>query len=412
MLPLLLTFASWLDDIDKKIDEVFKGRTDRVVGELTDEILHEVGHTRRLRAARAAGTLDARTEAAKKAAPEALMRESGKTLEPDTLWAELRKVPVVHLAETHDQPRHHEIQLEAIRQLDTGKGDLAVGFEMFPRDLQPILDQWNAGELSEWEFMEGVNWYKSWGFPYPLFRPIFKYCIDHDIKLVALNAPPDINRLVGRGGLKSLTPEQRARLPKQIVLNDAAHRRNFEEILPHHPGINVGTFYEAFCVWDESMADSAAAWLKKNGGRLVVIAGNGHIKGRLGIPERLNRRTNLPYRILLTQDVRDPDENFDLMLDPGADFVWWTKEAHQPAPPRLGIGLDETLKITMVAPDSAAEKAGVKVGDVLKKAGKRIMKQPESIRHFMELRKSDKFTLTVERDGKKVEVSVTLARTP
>ena len=53
MLPLLLTVAAWLDDIDKKIDEVFKGRTDRIVGELTDEVLREVGHTRRLRAARA-----------------------------------------------------------------------------------------------------------------------------------------------------------------------------------------------------------------------------------------------------------------------------------------------------------------------------------------------------------------------
>jgi len=410
MITILFLASALLGDIDQKIDELFRGRSDRLKGEITDLILHEVGHARRVRAAELDGTLKTRRDAARAASPEVLMREDGDAIEPETLWDELRKVTVVHLAETHDQPRHHEIQLEAIRQLDTGKDDLAIGFEMFPRSAQPILDQWVAGELSEWEFMERVNWYKSWGFPYPLFRPIFLYAREHHIRLVGLNAPADINRKVGRGGLNSLTPEERALLPKNIDLDDKVHRRNFEEILPHHPGINLVTFYEAFCVWDDMMAESAALWLKKNGGRLVVIAGNGHIRTRLGIPERLKRRFKSSYRILLTQDVRDPDDNFDLMLAPGADYVWWTKEAHQPDPKRMGVGLDEKLAVTMVAPGSAAEKAGVKVGDIFRKAGKRKLTQPESIRHYLEIRKTDSFKLTVERNGKTVELKIDLPR--
>ncbi len=407
-LALASTSALAQDPVDKRVDELFQGRADTLKGELHDLILHEIGHARRLDAARAAGTLDAAKAAAKRASPERIMRRDGSEADADALWADLRKATVVHFAETHDHVRGHELELEAVRQLAGDKGDFAVGFEMFPRSLQPVLDQWTAGELTEWEFMEGVNWYKSWGFPYRLFRPIFLYCRDHHIPLVALNAPADINRKVGRGGLKSLTDEERSQLPAEIVLTNAQHRRNFEEILPHHPGVRVGTFYEAFCVWDEMMAESGANWLKAHGGRLMVIAGSGHIRTGLGIPDRLKRRVKGKYKILYQRDAGEHADNFDLMLAPGADWIWWTKEDHAPAPPRLGVAMDDKLAVTMIGPGSAAEKAGLKVGDVMKKAGKRTLAKPESIRHYLELRKKEDFTLTVERGGKEVKLKVTV----
>ncbi|MCC6741940.1 MAG: ChaN family lipoprotein [Planctomycetia bacterium] len=400
--------ASAEDSIDKRVEELFQGRADTLKGELHDLVLHEIGHARRLAAARAAGTVDAARAAARAARPEVVMRADGRIADADALWADLRKATVVHFAETHDHVRGHELELEAVMELAGDKGDFAVGFEMFPRSLQPVLDQWNAGKLTEWEFMEGVNWYKSWGFPYRLFRPIFLYCRDHGIPLVALNAPADVNRKVGRGGLKSLSDEDRALLPAEIVLTDRQHRRNFEEILPHHPGVRVDTFYEAFTVWDETMAESAANWLKAHGGRMMVIAGRGHIRGRLGIPERLKRRYKSRYRILYQRNVGEFEDNFDLMLDPGADWVWWTKEDHAPAPPKLGVAMDDKLVVTMVGPGSAAEKAGLKVGDVMRKAGKRTLSRPESIRHYLELRTREEFTLTIERDGKEKKLKVTV----
>ncbi|KAF0240965.1 MAG: hypothetical protein FD180_4699 [Planctomycetota bacterium] len=408
ILALLSSLASAEDALDRRIEDLFRGHADGLKGELHDLILHEIGHARRLDAAERAGTVDVLREAARRARPEVLMRENGDTADTAALWADLRKATVVHFAETHDHVRGHELELEAVKQLAGDKGDFAVGLEMFPQSLQPVLDQWNAGELTEWEFMEGVNWYKSWGFPYRLFRPIFLFCREHKIPLVALNAPPEINRKVGRGGLRSLTDEERAMLPAEIVLTDPEHRRYFEETMPHHPGMKIDTFYEAFCVWDETMADRGAAWLKSHGGRLLVIAGSGHIRTRRGIPERLKRRFKGRYRVLYARDVGAPEDNFDLMLAPGADWIWWTKEDHAPAPPRLGISMDEKLAVTLVAPGSAAEKAGVKVGDVLKRAGKRTMAKPESIRHYLEIRTKETFTLLVSRNGADTKIPVTV----
>jgi uncharacterized iron-regulated protein len=405
---LLALVASAEDAIDRRIEELFRGHAESLQGELHDLILHEIGHSRRLDAARRAGTLDAAREAARHAKPEAIMRGNGETADAEALWDDLRKATVVHFAETHDHVRGHELELEAVRQLSRDKGDLAVGLEMFPKALQPVLDKWNAGELSEWEFLEGVNWYKSWGFPYRLFRPIFLFCKEHKIPLVALNAPADLNRKVGRGGLKSLTDEERAVLPAEIVLTDAEHRRTFEEAMPHHPGMRIDTFYEAFCVWDETMADSGAAWLKAHGGRLLVIAGSGHIRHRRGIPDRLRRRFKGRYRVLFPHDVGEPEDNFDLMLAPGADWVWWTKEDHAPAPPKLGLAMDDKLAVTMVAPESPAAKAGLLKGDVLRQAGKRALTKPESIRHYLEIRTKETFTLHISRDGKDLELKVTV----
>ena len=409
LLALLSTLASAEDAVDRRIEDLFRGRADSLKGELHDLIIHEIGHARRLDAAERAGKVDALREAAGRAKPEVLMRENGEISDAETLWADLRKATVVHFAETHDHVRGHALELEAVQQLAApGVGDFAVGLEMFPKSLQPVLDKWNAGELTEWEFLEEANWYKSWGFPYALFRPIFQYCREHKIPLVALNAPADINRKVGRGGLRSLTDEERAQLPAEIVLTNAEHRRNFEETMPHHPGMKIDTFYEAFCVWDETMADSAAAWLKAHGGRMLVIAGSGHIRHRLGIRDRLKRRFKGKYRILYPRDVGEADDNFDFMLDPGAQWIWWTKEDHATAPPRLGVVMDDKLAVTMVAPGSPAEKAGLKVGDVLKRAGKRELKQAESIRHYLELRNKEEFTLTVTREGKELALKVSV----
>jgi len=64
---------------------------------------------------------------------------------------------VVLLGEHHDNPDHHRWQLQVIAGLYALRQDLAIGFEMFPQEVQPVLDKWIAGKLSEAEFLSQSN---------------------------------------------------------------------------------------------------------------------------------------------------------------------------------------------------------------------------------------------------------------
>ena len=75
----------------------------------------------------------------------------GKVSGPDII-ARAAKRSVVLLGEMHDNPEHHQWQLQVLAALHAVRPDMIIGFEMFPRRVQKVLDQWVAGELSEAEF--------------------------------------------------------------------------------------------------------------------------------------------------------------------------------------------------------------------------------------------------------------------
>src|SRR4029077_1257583 len=117
-------------------------------------------------------------------------------------------------------------------------------------------------------------------------------------------------------------------------------------------------FYQAQILWDETMAESIDAFLKKNPDfRMLVLAGAGHLEYGSGIPKRSFRRNGFDYAIVLT----------DAEVKKGiADFIVFPAEAKGPTAPRLMVVLDEQnqkVRITGFAEDSVAENAGLKSED-------------------------------------------------
>ena len=82
----------------------------------------------------------------------------------------------------------------------------------------------------------------------------------------------------------------------------------------------------------------------------------------------------------------------------------------------LGVQLDENVDaptITGFAPDSPAEKAGLKSGDVIVKIQDKPVKSLEELMEIMKTTKpGDKLAVTVKRDGKEQTVNVTLGTRP
>jgi uncharacterized iron-regulated protein len=248
---------------------------------------------------------------------------------------------IIFVGEVHDNPEHHLIQLQIIQALIDHYGAVTVAMEMFQKPQQAFLDQYLKGDLTEGDFLKQVNWRDAWGFDYHLYRPILLTAKANKSKVLAINAPRDIVKKVARHGLRSLDATERKKLAKDIDLSNEAHRDYVRKVYTHHAHKDLKRFdyfYEAQCVWEDSMAQNLADYLKRNGGKLIVIIGNGHIVNRFGVPERTIKRlpvsmaTVMPYA--LNQD--------EMVIKEVADFIWVTPGSPHRSPhvPRIGKGRD------------------------------------------------------------------------
>ena len=254
--------------------------------------------------------------------------EAGTVLSETELWDRLTRAPAVCLGEIHDLPADHYAEVRAIAELAqrarTASVPLAIGFEMFQRPFQGPLSAFVAGQLDEGALLAGTEYATRWGYDFSLYRPLLEATRDQGLPALALNMRAEITRKIGRTGLDSLEPSERAELP-ELVLDDAEHREfifGLFGVLPEHATeFGLDDVYVAQTVWDETMADSAARWLDASGAgsRILILAGAAHCH-ESAIPRRVTRRTGLAttsVSIVLQSELATTDFNgdgYDLLL--------------------------------------------------------------------------------------------------
>jgi uncharacterized iron-regulated protein len=203
---------------------------------------------------------------------------------------------LVLLGEQHDQPSHHALQARLIVVVANAHPGTVVGLEMVQWPAQPVLERFSRHLIDSTVLAQELDWKKSWGHDFEQYRPIFDQGRAAGARFVALNAPRALVHDVAVKGLEGLSDEQRAQLP-ELDLTDDAHRAHIRALFggtEHGKGSkDDGRFermYTAQVVWDESMASTAAAALVAGAPAVVVVAGNGHVAGGHGIPQRALRR--------------------------------------------------------------------------------------------------------------------------
>ena len=205
---------------------------------------------------------------------------------PDPLTA-ARTYPVILLGERHDSAADHAWQLDSIRRLYAANHTLVLGFEMFPRTAQPALDDWVAGRLTEAAFLANTDWAHVWGFPPPLYMPIFRFARDNHIPMVALNVSHRLVHRTAQQGFAAIPPAEREGIGTPAPPS-AAYRADLADAMSGHGGPSMTPdrlqhFIEAQSVWDRAMAEAIAAQHRQ----VVAIMGAGHLEHRYGIPHQL-----------------------------------------------------------------------------------------------------------------------------
>jgi uncharacterized iron-regulated protein len=253
-----------------------------------------------------------------------------------------RHTPLICVGEVHTHPLHHRVQLEvikAVHAMSEKNGEkFAIGLEMCYRQQQQALDSFISGSSSMEQLKADTRWTEIWGFRLDLYAKLFSYARLHGIPLVGLNVPRQVTTLVVRNGLDNLPRELRSLLP-EIDLTVASHRSRFEETMNKMTGVHgpmssqlLGRMYEAQCLWDEYMSDSAAKYLSRNPGisNLVLLAGAAHLEDRNGIPDRFERRTGSRPFTIVPQSVDWTEDGLPAVDHPGtegyADWIYYTEK--------------------------------------------------------------------------------------
>jgi uncharacterized iron-regulated protein len=267
----------------------------------------------------------------KAALPFRILRAHGgaEVAEAD-FFAELAAADAVCLGEEHNNPHHHWMQLMVLEHLSraaAGQRTLGVGFEMFQRPFQGVLDDYAGGRIDEKALLARSGWHERWGYPYEFYRPMVELAVAGHHALLALNAPRELTRKVGKQGLAALSAEEKLELP-ELDLADDTHRSWFRSATSGHAGAADSTFenfYTAQVIWDETMADTAARWLEDRAEgsphrQVAILAGVGHCFDA-AIPKRLRRRG--VAKALSVQAVIDDGGSAvaDELAAPGNDFV-------------------------------------------------------------------------------------------
>jgi uncharacterized iron-regulated protein len=257
--------------------------------------------------------------------------QPGQAYTNQEILQQLVKAKVVYLGETHDSAEDHQAQLAIVREMQRQNRKIAIAMEMFQRPFQSAIDNYLAGKLTQEQLVEQTEYDRRWRFPWESYAPILRFAKENQLPVLALNTPSEVTRKVASQGLESLTAEEKKHIPpiSEIRTDNAEYRQLLLEVFQQHQKAAQGNstgferFLQAQVLWDETMAEKIAEFVKANPDyQVVVLVGKGHIIYGYGIPSRVERRLgvgNLKVRSVLFNSI----ENLPLSADrPIADFVW------------------------------------------------------------------------------------------
>ncbi|MBO9475229.1 ChaN family lipoprotein [Shimia sp. R10_1] len=235
---------------------------------------------------------------------------TGAALHHHDVIAQAAQAQAVLLGEQHDKAENHRWQMHVAAGLLALRSDLVMGFEMFPKRLNPVLQDWVDGKIAEPEFAERVEWGTVWGFDISLYMPLFHFCRDFGIPMLGLNCRRGLVTEVGKEGWDAIPEPDREGLT-QAAPASAAYRKYLFDITggafpnrkatsPEDPQFD--RFVRAQQTWDRAFACRIAEIALSSSAPLVIgIIGRGHLEHRYGTPSQLvdqgvnNCRVLLPH---------------------------------------------------------------------------------------------------------------------
>ncbi len=214
--------------------------------------------------------------------------KDGAELDWPKFVADLARLDVVFLGETHLDDMTHRVELAALEGLIAEtKGKVVLSMEMFERDVQAAVDAYSKGEIDEAAFLQRS---RPWGNYMEDYRALVETAKKHGVPIVAANFPSMLRRKLGMGGKEAigkLTEQERAFVPETILPASDAYWRRVDRATRGHMGAGGQTpeerLYDGQNLWDNAMGEAVSKALAAHPGHVVLhVAGGFHTAYRDG----------------------------------------------------------------------------------------------------------------------------------
>jgi len=331
---------------------------------------------------------------------------------------EMKESEFIYVGETHNSLPMHDIQSKIIQALYEQDRNLSIGLEMFPVSFQEALNKWSMAILSQDEFIRESRWYVNWNFNFGFYEKIFKLAKNNKIPLYALNAPRAIIRKIRMKGWDELSEDEKKAVPKP----DVSHKEHrvlirtiFESTeLPHQMkggGLDMvfEGLYRAQSAWDEVMAFNALQSREREGRKMVVLAGSGHLLYNLGINRRAYEKNRLPLKTVICVVIPEGKKSIKVTRSL-ADYVWGINEEKMPIFPSIGLRFKkfdrlDNLVIESKPIDGISKNANFEKGDVVLSVDGKSFSDINEVRIYLaEFNWDDEVKFCLLRNAQQLEV--------
>jgi uncharacterized iron-regulated protein len=326
---------------------------------------------------------------------------------------------IVLLGEYHDRPDDHRWQLQTVAALAAQHPAVVLGFEMFPRRTQPVLDRWVAGELDERALLRETDWPRVWGFPAALYLPLLQFARLNRVPVQALNVDRALVARVGREGWAAVPLGEREGVSDPAPASAAYEAFLSEAMAAHGSGqandeASRRRFVEAQLTWDRALAEGLMAGARTHPGSLVIgIMGVGHLERGYGVPHQLAALGAGRVAVLLPWE---PGRDCAALTPDLADAVFGIPPSPEELDdrPRLGVTLapaEHGVRVSEVTAGSIAAAAGLRRADVIVEAAGTPMTSPGDLRAVVDAQAEGTWLpLTVRRGGRTLKLVARFGR--
>lgn len=274
-----------------------------------------------------------------------------RVMDPADAACEALRHDYILLGESHTSACDHRAQAAFVTALLAQGARPAVGLEMVSREGQPALDDFSRGATLLADLPAALDWSKTWGYDFELYKPVFAVADWARLPVHGLNVPQRVVRQVSRGGLDAVPEADRAWLPPSVIAPAPEQRATLTAIFREHAAMRAGRaaqdkgqpgqtspappasptgaspaapsqspdpaptpasdsdvealerFLLVQSLWDSAMAHEAVRVRVAHGGPVVILAGGGHVEYGWGIARRI-RLLDPDARVLLAMPWR------------------------------------------------------------------------------------------------------------